>query len=294
MTDSLTVRDNRTGQEYDVPITDGTIKAADLGQIKTDDEQPGPGRLRPRLRQHRLVPQLRHLHRRRQGDPRVPRLPHRPAGREVELPRGRLPAQPRRAAHQGRVRRVGARDHLPHVRAREREVVHGGLPLRRAPDGDADGVGRGPLDVLPRRPQHLRRRQPPHADRADDREDADPRCLVVPARPGQAVHLPRQRARLHRQLPLDAVQDERAALRGRRAPGQGPRRAVHPARRPRAELLDQRGALGRLLAGRPLLRGGGGRGRALRAAARRRQRGRAPDAAPDRRRRRTSPPSSRA
>ena len=35
---------------------------------------------------------------------------------------------------------------------------------------------------------------------------------------------------------------------------QGPRRAVHPARRPRAELLDQRGPLGRLLAGRPLLR----------------------------------------
>ena len=31
MTDSLTVRDNRTGQEYDVPILDGTIKAADLG-----------------------------------------------------------------------------------------------------------------------------------------------------------------------------------------------------------------------------------------------------------------------
>ena len=41
MTDSLTVRDNRTGQEYDVPIADGTIKAADLGQIRTSDEQPG-------------------------------------------------------------------------------------------------------------------------------------------------------------------------------------------------------------------------------------------------------------
>ncbi|MFL6002432.1 MAG: citrate/2-methylcitrate synthase, partial [Nocardioides sp.] len=41
MTDSLTVRDNRTGQEYDVPITDGTIKAADLGAIKEGDGQPG-------------------------------------------------------------------------------------------------------------------------------------------------------------------------------------------------------------------------------------------------------------
>ena len=41
MTDSLTVRDNRTGQEYDVPITDGTIKAADLGAIKAGEDQPG-------------------------------------------------------------------------------------------------------------------------------------------------------------------------------------------------------------------------------------------------------------
>ena len=40
-TESLTVRDNRTGQEYDVPITDGTIKAADIGQIKAADDAPG-------------------------------------------------------------------------------------------------------------------------------------------------------------------------------------------------------------------------------------------------------------
>ena len=153
------------------------------------------------------------------------------------------------------VRRVGARDHLPHVRPRERQDVHAGLPLRRAPDGHADGLGRGAVDVLPGRPQHQRPRQPAHADRPDDREDADARRLVLPARAGQAVHLPRQRPQLHRELPLDAVQDERAEVRGRRAAGQGARRAVHPARRPRAELLDQRGPLGRLLAGRPVLRG---------------------------------------
>ena len=39
--DSLTVRDNRTGREYDVPLTDGTIRAADLGAIKVDDGEPG-------------------------------------------------------------------------------------------------------------------------------------------------------------------------------------------------------------------------------------------------------------
>ena len=40
-TQSLTVRDNRTGQEFELPITDGTIRAADLGQIKVDGDQPG-------------------------------------------------------------------------------------------------------------------------------------------------------------------------------------------------------------------------------------------------------------
>ena len=58
------------------------------------------------------------------GHPRVPRLPDRAARREVDLPRGRLPAGPRRAAHPGAARRVDARDHDPHVRARERQGVH--------------------------------------------------------------------------------------------------------------------------------------------------------------------------
>lgn len=41
MTDSLTVRDNRTGQEYDVPIVDGAIKAADIGKIRAGEDEPG-------------------------------------------------------------------------------------------------------------------------------------------------------------------------------------------------------------------------------------------------------------
>src|SRR6187399_2582488 len=35
MADTLTITDNRTGQQYEVPITDGTIRATDLRQIKT-------------------------------------------------------------------------------------------------------------------------------------------------------------------------------------------------------------------------------------------------------------------
>jgi citrate synthase len=38
---SLTVRDNRTGKDYDLAITDGTIRAADLKQISADDGDGG-------------------------------------------------------------------------------------------------------------------------------------------------------------------------------------------------------------------------------------------------------------
>jgi citrate synthase len=38
---SLTVRDNRTGQEYELPIADGTIRAADLSQIRVGEDEPG-------------------------------------------------------------------------------------------------------------------------------------------------------------------------------------------------------------------------------------------------------------
>src|SRR3954452_7369827 len=35
--DSLTVTDNRTGETYEVEITDGTVKAMDLRQMKVDE-----------------------------------------------------------------------------------------------------------------------------------------------------------------------------------------------------------------------------------------------------------------
>ena len=38
---SLTITDNRTGKSYEVPIQDGAIKAIDLRQIKTDEEDFG-------------------------------------------------------------------------------------------------------------------------------------------------------------------------------------------------------------------------------------------------------------
>lgn len=41
MADTLTITDNRTGKQYDVPITDGTIRAMDLRQIRTGADDFG-------------------------------------------------------------------------------------------------------------------------------------------------------------------------------------------------------------------------------------------------------------
>ena len=39
--ETLTITDNRTGKSYEVPITHGTIRAADLRQIKVDPKEFG-------------------------------------------------------------------------------------------------------------------------------------------------------------------------------------------------------------------------------------------------------------
>ena len=39
--DTLTITDNRTGKQYELPIADGTIKAIDLRQIRTGDDDFG-------------------------------------------------------------------------------------------------------------------------------------------------------------------------------------------------------------------------------------------------------------
>ena len=64
--------------------------------------------LRPGVHEHRVVSLGDHLPRRRGRRPRVPRLPDRAARRAVDLPRGRLPARQRRAAHRPRSSRSGS------------------------------------------------------------------------------------------------------------------------------------------------------------------------------------------
>ena len=39
--DSLSITDNRTGSQYELPIADGAVRAADLRQIKTSKDDFG-------------------------------------------------------------------------------------------------------------------------------------------------------------------------------------------------------------------------------------------------------------
>ena len=41
MPDTLTIKDNRTGKQYDLDITNGTIRATDLRKVKVDENDVG-------------------------------------------------------------------------------------------------------------------------------------------------------------------------------------------------------------------------------------------------------------
>ena len=147
--DTLTVTDNRTGLTYELPIEDGAIRAPDLRQIKVSDDDFGLMSYDPAfLNTASCRSAITYI----DGDRGILRYRGYPIEQLAEhgdVPRDRVPADPRRAADRGRARGVDARDHLPHARPREREVADGGLPLRRAPDGDARQRAGRAVDLLP-------------------------------------------------------------------------------------------------------------------------------------------------
>ena len=176
-----------------------------------------------------------HLPRRRRRDPALSRHPDRTARRAVDVSRGRLPDPVRRAADGRAAAEVDLRGHPPHVHPREHaQAVRRRVPLRRPPDGDVHLVARRPRHLLPRGQEHLRTRVAPQADPPADRQGADAGRDVLPVLGRPAVLPPRQRAVVPGQLPHDDVADRR--VRGAPGARAGDGRAVHPPRRPRAEL----------------------------------------------------------
>ena len=89
-----------------------------------------------------------------------------------------------------------------------------------------------------------RQGEPRQADPPPDRQDADARGDVLPLLGRPAVRLPGQHAQLPGQLPEHDVEGRR--VRDRSAPRAGDGRAVHPPRRPRAELRHHGDARRRL------------------------------------------------
>ena len=193
--ETLSVTDNRTGESYDVEIEDGTVKAMDFRQIKLAEDDFGLMTYDPAFTNTASVRSsvcyidgeagvLEY-----RGYP-IEELCERASYLEVAylLIYGALPDA-------GPARRVGVRDHPPHLRPREHQEVRRGLPLRRAPDGDAARHGRRALDLLSGREEDRRRARAPHGRRPPDSEDADARRLRLPAQPGAAVRLSGQRPR---------------------------------------------------------------------------------------------------
>ena len=234
--------------------------------------------VRRRLRQHLGDQERHHLHRRRRGHPALPRLPDRAAGREVDVHRGQLPADLRRAADRRRAGEVHQPDPAAHPAARGPQAVLRRLPPQRAPDAGAVQRGQRAVRVLPGLARPARQGAGRAVDHPAAGQAADHRGLRLQEVGRAAVPVPGQLADAGRELPADDVRLPRRALRGRPRDRAGAGPAADPARRPRAELLDVDGAAGRLVAGQPVHLDLRRHQRAVGPAARRRQPGRAGDA----------------
>ena len=119
------------------------------------------------------------------------------------------------------------------------------FPKDAHPMGVLSSVVERALHLLPGQHRPARPRagaavdHPPHGEAADDRG------VLVQEVDRPAAPLPEQQPRPHRELPDDDVRGSVGALRGQPAHRARDEAAAHPARRPRAELLDVDGAAGR-------------------------------------------------
>ena len=292
MTDSLTVRDNRTGREYELPVTDGTIRAGDLAQIKTDDDEPGLATYDPGfVNTASCRSSITYI----DGDKGILEYRGYPIEQLAEdstflevaylLIHGELPDR-------------GEYDAWVHEITYHTFVHENVKTFMQGFRYDAH-----PMGMLMASVGALSTFYPESRTISDEgnRHMQMVRLIAkMPTLGAWAFRHAQGKPYVYPDNDLSYAENFLAMLfkmsetevPRRRAAQQGARGPVHPARRPRAELLDQRGPLGRVQPGRPLLRGLGRDRRAVRAAARRGQRGSAADAAPDRRRSTTSATSS--
>jgi hypothetical protein len=183
------------------------------------------------------VPQRDHLHRRRQGHPPLPRLPDRAARRALAAS-SRSPTCCSTASCRPGPSTTPGCTRSPTTRSSTRTSRSSSTASTTTPTRWGSWSAPWARCRPSTRGQEHRRPEARQADRAADRQVADARGLRLPPPHRDAVRLPRQRPVVRGQLPQHDVEDHRAEVRAGPGARAGARRAVHPARRPRAELLD--------------------------------------------------------
>src|SRR5271170_4711176 len=93
--ETLSITDNRTGRQFELPITNETIKALDLRPMKVQD-----------------------------GDFGISRLFDRRAGGKKHICRDGLPDSVRRVAHEIAAGELVLQHHASHVYSREHQEIH--------------------------------------------------------------------------------------------------------------------------------------------------------------------------
>ena len=94
MAESITIIDNRTGNQLEIPIRNGGVAASEWSKLLPGIWFYDPGFVATAACESSITFVDGDA-----GHPALPRLPDRGAGRALQLPRGRLPAAARRAAH---------------------------------------------------------------------------------------------------------------------------------------------------------------------------------------------------
>ena len=240
MSDSLTVTDNRTGKKYELPIQDGTIRAMDLRQIKAGPDDFGLMTYDPAfMNTANCRSAITYI----DGDKGILLYRGYPIEELAEhsdyletaylILFGELPTSSQLQAW--------TREITLHTMLHENvKTFMEGFQYDAHPMGIFLSTVGALSTVNPRREVHLRQGVAAAPDAAADRQGAEHRRLRLPPQHRPAVHLPRQRSELHRQLPEHAVQHAGREVPPQPGAGARARRAVHPARRSRTELQHER------------------------------------------------------
>ena len=215
MADTLTITDNRTGKQYEIPIQDGTIRAMDLRQIKVVPDEFGMMTYDPAFMNTAACrSRITYI----DGDKGILLYRGYPIEQLAErsdfletaylILFGELPTE---AQHQQWTHDITQHTMLHTNISKLME----GFQYRRPPDGHVHQHGRRAVDVLPRRQEHLLERVAAPADDPPHRQGADDCRLRLPPLDRPALQPARQRPELLGQLPEHALQDDRDEVHGR-------------------------------------------------------------------------------